>query len=100
MTVAAFKTAPDTNFAHNLLEIRQSHEKDIAVALKDYDPADKESFSEVINCVERLGVSRKQIAEHLNATQATVSRWASGKTVPPLYSRDVIARRLSELIAR
>ena len=100
MTFATFKTVPDTDFGHKLVEIERFHEDSIARILRNYDPTDKESFRAVINCMERLGVSRKQIAEHLNATQGTVSRWASGKTVPPLYSRDVIAKRLSELITR
>lgn len=98
MSTALLQSESKSQIREEFEHIERRRAKQFVATLQQYDPSDKASFRDIIGCAERLGIRRKEVAECLNATQATISRWIAGKTAPPLYSREAIAKRLSDLI--
>lgn len=90
---------PEPTFSEKVEQAEKSYVQEMLRILNEYEPSDHDAFSGAIQCLEKLGLSRREIADYLNATQATVSRWATGKSVPPFYSRQAIVKRLADLVA-
>lgn len=66
--------------------------------LKNSDVADREEFSQLVGAiVSRLGTV-DSMAHAFGVSPATLSRWISGSNLPPVYARDGVLGKLSELI--
>lgn len=65
------------------------------VSSKDGD----ETFTDLISlAVNDYGVSRKELAESVEANVATVGGWCSGRSVPAPYARKPVLDAISSII--
>ena len=68
--------------------------------LKEYEPTDgDEVFERIVSDAIRFhGLAPADLAGEFNVAQATISRWASGKSRPPIYARRNMVERIAKLI--
>jgi hypothetical protein len=73
-------------------------------AMRRMDVLPEKNWKEFMGCAISAGLSLQAIAEALPCAPSTVSRWHSGKSVPPQFSRgpmkDLLVRIAAERLGR
>ncbi len=87
-----------TPFGQRLAMSERDRLREFADQLAAYEEDDKEGFAAVVYACLSRGITQSQLADEFRVLAATISRWASGKSVPPAYSRGNIVARIRRLI--
>ena len=69
-------------------------------AMRTADVLPEENWKEFMGAAVSAGLSLQMIAEALPCAPSTVSRWHSGKSVPPQFSRGPMKDVLIRLAAK
>ena len=93
-------------FTKKLLSNRRNELKAFAIAIRNENflsfistSQGESAFSDLIDLgVNSYGVSQKALATATGASPATVSRWAKGSSLPPIYARKAIAEAMAMMI--
>ncbi len=96
MRVTGFQV--QTPFGRQLAASELGHLREFSEQLAAYEEDDKEGFAAVVFACLSRGITQTQLADEFRVSAATISRWASGKSVPPAYSRGNIVTRIRRLI--
>ncbi len=84
---------PSLKFAQAALEVALDE-------LEAYDESDPSEFPKIIRmCANMTGFTQAIIADKLETTQGTLSRWISDESTPPYYARIGVKQLLVELFS-
>lgn len=77
-------------------ELQVNTLRSYAGLLEQVDGKDLKRFQEAIAMAKRNGISSRQLAATLEVSEATISRWAQGKSAPQPFMRPIILSWIRE----
>ena len=96
MFLAQFRT--ESPLGQRLAESELDYSRQFVAQLEEYREEDKAAFSTIVAACLRHGLTQGKLADEFRVSTATISRWATGKSMPPAYSRGNIISRIRRLI--
>lgn len=89
-----------SNPGQEMRRLRVDFASEIAVAVSRFDMTCGDSFAAAVEGCLAGGITATELADEFKVNTSTISRWQSGRSVPGLFVRQVVSRRLVAMLHR
>lgn len=87
-----------SNPGQDLQRLRIDFVSEIAAAVSRFDVTYGGSFAAAIEGCLAAGLTATELADEFKVNTSTISRWQSGRSVPGLFVRQGVSRRLVAML--
>jgi hypoxanthine-guanine phosphoribosyltransferase len=68
--------------------------------LQFFNSGNRAEFARAVASATRFGLTTEDLMDEFHVSRGTISRWITGKSTPPSYTREVIVGRICKLLAQ